>query len=71
MHQIDIGINHPVAIEILSLRDALAQQQVCQYCPFLYTKWGSQNLACDSPSRYPSSEIRLGSLFGEKKYATA
>ncbi|QRW18331.1 myosin heavy chain [Rhizoctonia solani] len=27
MHQIDIGLDHPVAIEILSLRDALSQQQ--------------------------------------------
>ncbi|CEL55819.1 myosin heavy chain [Rhizoctonia solani AG-1 IB] len=59
MHQIDIGINHPVAIEILSLRDALAQQQHATHqAATQVQKYASEVSLANKNTRQLSAELK-------------
>ncbi|CAE6532520.1 unnamed protein product [Rhizoctonia solani] len=58
MHQADIGLEHPVAIEILSLRDALAQQQhATQQATTQVQKYASEVSAANKRTRQLTAEI--------------
>ncbi|KAH7341348.1 hypothetical protein B0J17DRAFT_714537 [Rhizoctonia solani] len=58
MHQADIGLDHPVAIEILSLRDALAQQQhATQQATTQVQKYASEVSAANKRTRQLTAEI--------------
>ncbi|KAJ1307973.1 hypothetical protein OPQ81_002050 [Rhizoctonia solani] len=58
MHQTDIGLDHPVAIEILSLRDALAQQQHATHQATVQVqKYASEVSSANKKARQLSAEI--------------
>ncbi|KAG8688273.1 hypothetical protein FRC11_005747, partial [Ceratobasidium sp. 423] len=58
MHQTDIGLDHPVAIEILSLRDALAQQQHATHQATVQVqKYASEVSSVNKKTRQFSAEI--------------
>ncbi|CAE6363382.1 unnamed protein product [Rhizoctonia solani] len=59
MHQTDIGLEHPVAIEILSLRDALAQQQhATQQAAAQVQKYASEVSSANKKARQLNAEIK-------------
>ncbi|KAF8674012.1 hypothetical protein RHS04_07285 [Rhizoctonia solani] len=59
MHQIDIGLDHPVAIEILSLRDALSQQQhATQQATAQVQKYATEVSSANKKTRQLSAEIK-------------
>ncbi|EUC56923.1 hypothetical protein RSOL_205030 [Rhizoctonia solani AG-3 Rhs1AP] len=58
MHQTDIGLDHPVAIELLSLRDALAQQQhATQQATTQVQNYASEVSAANKKARQLGAEI--------------
>ncbi|CAE6385496.1 unnamed protein product [Rhizoctonia solani] len=58
MHQTDIGLDHPVAIELLNLRDALAQQQhATQQATTQVQNYASEVSAANKKARQLGAEI--------------
>ncbi|CAE6448022.1 unnamed protein product [Rhizoctonia solani] len=59
MHQADIGLDHPIAIEILSLRDALAQQQHATHQATVQVqKYASEVSSANKKTRQLGAEIK-------------